>query len=90
MATHAGPSGDVLDLGAAKPPIQVTNFDYVRLAGVVEAFRRGGREPLVVEGLGEIAFLEDGDVVTIRGEAAATDGGTLTLGEVTGRIVPAL
>ncbi len=50
----------------------------------------GGREPLVVEGLGEVAFLEDGDVVTIRGEAPASDGGTLTLGEVVGRILPAV
>ena len=47
MATHADPSGDVLDLGAAKPPILVTTFDYPRLAGVVEVFRRSGREPLV-------------------------------------------
>ena len=47
MATHADPSGDVPDLGAAKPPILVTTFDHLRLAGVVEAFRRGGREPLV-------------------------------------------
>ena len=47
MVTHADPSGDVLDLGAAKPSVLVTTFDYPRLAGVVEAFRRGGREPLV-------------------------------------------
>ena len=37
-----------------------------------------------------MAFLEDGDVVTIRGEAPASDGGTLTLGEVVGRILPAV
>ena len=30
----------------------------------------GGREPLAVAGIGEVTFLEDGDVVTIRGEAA--------------------
>ena len=50
----------------------------------------GGREPLQVEGLGAVSFLEDGDVVTIRGEASAVDGGTLTLGEVAGRILPAV
>ncbi|MBI1379092.1 MAG: fumarylacetoacetase [Frankiales bacterium] len=49
----------------------------------------GGREPLPVEGVGEVAFLEDGDVVTIRGEARATDGGMLSLGEVVGRVVAA-
>ena len=50
----------------------------------------GGREPLVVDGLGEVTFLDDGDVVTIRGEAAAADGSTLTLGEVVGRVLPAV
>jgi fumarylacetoacetase len=50
----------------------------------------GGREPLVVEGLGAVSFLEDGDVVTIRGEAAAADGGTLCLGDVVGRVLPAV
>ena len=49
----------------------------------------GGREPLAVDGLGEVAFLEDGDVVTIRGTATGTDGERLTLGEVRGRITPA-
>ena len=49
----------------------------------------GGREPLQVDGLGEITFLEDGDVVTIRGESPGPDGTTIRLGEVTGRILPA-
>jgi len=49
----------------------------------------GGREPLQVDGLGRIAFLEDGDVVTIRGEAPGPDGSTIRLGDVTGRILPA-
>jgi len=49
----------------------------------------GGREPLEVAGLGAVSFLEDGDVVTIRGEAAGADGTTLRLGEVRGRILPA-
>ncbi len=49
----------------------------------------GGREPLTVEGLGEVNFLEDGDTVTIRGEALATDGSRLSLGHVVGTIRPA-
>jgi fumarylacetoacetase len=48
----------------------------------------GGREPLSVDGLGEVTFLEDGDVVTIRGTAAGTDGERITLGEVRGRVTP--
>jgi fumarylacetoacetase len=46
----------------------------------------GGREPLAVDGLGEVSFLDDDDVVTVRGEAMGVDGSTLTLGEVTGRV----
>ena len=49
----------------------------------------GGREPLAVEGLGEVTFLEDGDTVTIRGEALAADGSRLSLGHVAGTIRPA-
>ena len=49
----------------------------------------GGREPLVVEGIGEVTFLEDGDLITIRGWANAADGGRLGLGEVSGTITAA-
>jgi fumarylacetoacetase len=49
----------------------------------------GGREPLEVEGIGAVTFLEDDDVVTIRGTARGLDGTELTLGEVRGRIRPA-
>jgi fumarylacetoacetase len=49
----------------------------------------GGREPLPVDGIGEVAFLEDGDRLTIAASAAGSDGSTLTLGEVTGTILPA-
>ena len=47
MAANAKAEGDVMDLAATKPPIQVTSLDYARLSGVVEVFRRSGREPLV-------------------------------------------
>jgi fumarylacetoacetase len=49
----------------------------------------GGREPLDVPGLGEVGFLADGDVVTIRGTASGIDGEPLHLGEVQGRVTPA-
>ena len=49
----------------------------------------GGREPLSVEGLGDVTFLEDGDVVTVRGEAPGPDGTTIRLGDVVGRVLPA-
>ncbi len=48
-----------------------------------------GLEPIELE-TGQLqGFLADGDVVTITGWAPAADGGRVTLGEVTGRIVPA-
>jgi fumarylacetoacetase len=49
----------------------------------------GGREPLTVESLGAVTFLEDGDTVVIRGEAAGADGAVLALGEVRGTVLPA-
>jgi fumarylacetoacetase len=45
----------------------------------------GGNEPFA----GGHTFLEDGDEVTLRYSAPGTGGGTITLGEVTGRIEPA-
>ncbi|MGE3292825.1 MAG: nucleoside diphosphate kinase regulator [Geminicoccaceae bacterium] len=47
MAARTRPDGEHMDLTAAKPPIQITTYDYGRLSGVVEAFRSRGHEPLV-------------------------------------------
>ena len=46
----------------------------------------GGREPLP-DGR---TFLEDGDEVTLRATAPGTAGGRITLGEVSGRVLPAI
>jgi fumarylacetoacetase len=48
----------------------------------------GGREPFTAGGA-EHTFLEDGDEVVLRYSAPGTGGGRITLGEVTGRILPA-
>ncbi len=48
----------------------------------------GGKEPFTVGGR-ERTFLEDGDEVTLRYTAPGTGGGRISLGEVTGRILPA-
>ena len=45
----------------------------------------GGKEPFA----GGRTFLEDGDTVTLRASAPGTLGGRITLGEVTGTILPA-
>jgi len=49
-----------------------------------------GAEPLTLPDGSTRSFLEDGDTVTISATAPATDGGRLSLGEVTGTIHPAL
>jgi fumarylacetoacetase len=46
----------------------------------------GGREPLEIPGRDPRTWLEDGEVVTIRGTAPGPEGTTLPLGEVTGRV----
>ena len=48
----------------------------------------GGKEPFTAGGR-ERTFLEDGDEVTLRYSAPGTGGGRISLGEVTGRILPA-
>jgi fumarylacetoacetase len=51
----------------------------------------GGREPFLVGGAESRprTFLEDGDEVTLCATAPGTAGGRITLGEVTGRVLPA-
>jgi fumarylacetoacetase len=48
-----------------------------------------GAEPLTLPDGSTRAFLEDGDTVTLSATAPAADGGRLSLGEVTGTILPA-
>ncbi|MRH88457.1 fumarylacetoacetase [Nocardia sp. SYP-A9097] len=49
-----------------------------------------GTEPLTFDAGYTRTFLEDGDVVTISGTAPGANGARINLGEVTGRILPAL
>ncbi|WP_326718454.1 MULTISPECIES: fumarylacetoacetase [unclassified Streptomyces] len=50
----------------------------------------GGANPLALADGSTRAFLEDGDEVTVSGTAPGPRGGRIGLGEVTGRILPAL
>ena len=79
MATTK-PNGDFSDRAAAKPPIQITSFDYVRLAGVVEAFQARGCEPLVELLAAELDRADlvepdeiQGDVVTMHSRVTFVD-----------------
>ena len=49
----------------------------------------GGTQPLTTADGSSRTFLEDGDVVTIAATAPGTEGGRISLGEVTGQVVPA-
>jgi fumarylacetoacetase len=48
-----------------------------------------GTQPITLDDGSRRGFLEDGDVVTMTGWAPGPEGGRVTLGEVTGRILPA-
>jgi fumarylacetoacetase len=50
----------------------------------------GGAEPLTLADGSVRSFLEDGDEVTITATAPAADGTTISFGEVTGQILPAV
>ena len=48
-----------------------------------------GQQPLALADGSTRSFLEDGDEVTITATAPGTAGGRISLGEVTGRVLPA-
>jgi fumarylacetoacetase len=48
-----------------------------------------GTEPLTLADGSTRTFLDDGDVVTITATAPGAGGGRISLGEVTGRVLPA-
>lgn len=48
----------------------------------------GGEEPLVLNDGSEFTFLRDGDEVTLRATAKATNGGVIRFGDCTGQILP--
>jgi hypothetical protein len=48
----------------------------------------GGAQPLTLADGSTPTFLEDGDTVTIGATAPGTDGGRISLGELTGRVEP--
>ena len=76
-------TGDLFASGTVSGPSLGERGSFLELSW-------GGREPLAVDGLGDVTFLDDGDVVAISGEATGHDGARITLGEVRGRILPAI
>ena len=73
--------GDLLGSGTISGPEKGNRGSMIELTW-------GGKEPLSVTG-GTRTFLEDGDMVTLRGHAQG-DGYRIGFGTCAGRIVPAL
>jgi fumarylacetoacetase len=74
--------GDLFASGTISGPERHQRGSFLELSwDVDDAFRVPG---------GERTFLEDGDEVVIRATAPGARGGLIALGEVTGRILPAL
>jgi len=73
-------TGDLLGSGTISGPAADQRGSLLELTW-------NGTEPLILDGV-ERTFLADGDEVLLRGRAPGA-GGTIRLGEVTGRIVPA-
>lgn len=75
-------TGDLFASGTISGPDPEQRGSFLELSW-------GGKEPFVDGDGRERSFLEDGDVVVLRYSAPGTDGGRITLGEVSGRILPA-
>jgi fumarylacetoacetase len=75
-------TGDLFGSGTISGPERAQRGSFLELSwGGKEPFRLAGRDR---------SFLEDGDEVVLRYTAPGTDGGRIELGEVRGRILPAL
>jgi fumarylacetoacetase len=75
-------TGDLFASGTVSGPEPDTRGSFLELSW-------GGRAPFKA-GTDERSFLEDGDEVVLRATAPGADGSRLALGEVRGRVEPAL
>jgi fumarylacetoacetase len=74
-------TGDLYASGTVSGPRRDQRGSLVELSW-------NGEEPLTLADGSTRTFLEDGDVVTLGATAPGTDGGRISFGEVTGRVVP--
>ena len=74
-------TGDLYASGTVSGPEREQRGSFLELSW-------GGKEPFSARGR-ERTFLEDGDTVTLRATAPGAAGGRISLGEVTGTILPA-
>jgi fumarylacetoacetase len=76
-------TGDLYASGTVSGPRRDQRGSLVELS-------EGGTVPLCLTDGTTRTFLEDGDEVTVSATAPGTDGGRISLGEVTGRVVPGI
>jgi fumarylacetoacetase len=76
-------TGDLFASGTVSGPAEDQRGSLIELCW-------GGTEPLTLADGSTRTFLEDGDVVTLTATAPGAAGGRISLGEVTGRVEPAL
>jgi fumarylacetoacetase len=74
-------TGDLLGSGTISGPTRDSRGSLLELSW-------GGKEPIAIAG-GSRSFLEDGDTLTLRGQARG-DGYAIGFGDCTGQVLPAL
>ncbi|MGI8415898.1 MAG: fumarylacetoacetase [Nakamurella sp.] len=75
-------TGDLFASGTVSGPDPATVGSFLELSG-------GGAQPVTIADGSTRTFLQDGDTVVLRATAPSTGGGTISLGEVAGTVVPA-
>jgi fumarylacetoacetase len=88
MVAHLTVNGATLRPGDLVASGTVSGPDRDQRGCLLE-LTEGGREDYVVDGLGPVRFLEDGDVVRIGATARGIGGTILSLADVVGRVTPA-
>jgi fumarylacetoacetase len=88
MLAHLTVNGASLRVGDLFASGTVSGREQDSLGSLLELTWNGTR-PIRLASGAEQGFLTDGDVVTITGWAPGTDGQVVTLGQVSGRILPA-
>ncbi|WP_433246431.1 fumarylacetoacetase [Streptosporangium sp. CA-135522] len=88
MLAHMTVNGAALRTGDLYASGTVSGADPGERGSLIE-LTWNGSEPLKLPDGSARAFLEDGDTVTISASAPGPDGTVITLGEVTGTVLPA-
>jgi fumarylacetoacetase len=87
LLAHLTVNGASLRVGDLFASGTVSGREPDSLGSLLE-LTENGRRPLDLGTGGRLGYLADGDVVTLTGWAPGPDGGRVTLGEVSGRILP--